>query len=120
MPLMFSPPSGNNQVGITFGRFDELFIHRFQHLHVSVITIVTVRPRSMVIALNVTNEALITVTVYKYLQVHHLAQFLVEQCHDAFDDTLQVWGPRGWFLSDGCKECTVGGLFDGASFCVIH
>lgn len=76
----------NYEVGILLCRLYKLFVHGLKHFEITADNHVYGAPAFEHVALYVAYQTLIRVGVNKYLQVHHVAQFLVEQSHDAFND----------------------------------
>ena len=64
-------------------RLDELLVHRLEHLQIAVDNHGDGASAVDGVALNVAYEALVGVAVDEDAQVHHVAQALVEQRHDA-------------------------------------
>lgn len=76
----------DNEVGIPLGWLDELFVHGLQDVTISVEHHLC-RPASLnCVALNNSDKSFIWVGIYEYLQVHEVAQLLLPQRHNAFDD----------------------------------
>ena len=66
-------------------------MHRLEHLEITVHHHRHRTPTVYRVTLNVTDEALIGVTVDKDLQIHHVAQPFVEQRHDTLNDDHGFW-----------------------------
>ena len=75
-----------DDVSGALGGFDELLVHRF---HKGLVVSQHILPGTATlgdVAADDTHQALVTVGVDKHLDVHALAQFLVDQHHDALND----------------------------------
>ena len=76
----------NNEVGMALGGLDELLVHGLEHCQIAIDDHGNGTSAVDGVALNVADEALVGVGVDEYLQVHHVAQTLVDERHDDLDD----------------------------------
>lgn len=101
-----------DEVGISLAGFDELLVHGLQNVCVAFHDGFGGTSTFHHVALDDTDEAFVRVGIDKDFQVHHVAQFLVAQGQDAFDDDdvtrLNVDG----FRQARASQVRVGGLFD--------
>ena len=110
--LVLASP-GNNQVGELLGGLDELLMHGFHIILIMIEHHINRAPTLHDIATDVTNQTNIAVGIDENLQVHHVAQLLIMQRHDAFEDNHGL----GFYMN--CLRQTVGeyirigGLLDG-------
>ena len=102
-----------DEVGEFLRRLDKLLVHGFEHREVAVEHHIHGASALHHVALYVADEPFVAVGVNKDFQVHHLAQFAVDECHDAFDndDGLGLHVYR--LLQSVGEDIRVGGLFDG-------
>ena len=104
----------NDDVGKAFGGFDELFVHGFEHFQIAFDDHGDGAAAIDGVALNVADESLVGVAVDEDFEVHEVAQFFVEQRHDAFDDDDGFGLDVDGFGQPVALQIAVGGLFDGA------
>ena len=71
-------------------RLNELLVHRFEHLQVAVDNHRHGASAVDSVALYVAYESLVGVAVDEDAQIHHVAQALVEQCHNALHDNHRL------------------------------
>ena len=76
----------DDEIGVTLGGLNELFVHGLQHLQVSVYNHRHRAASGDGISLYVANETFIGVAINKDFQVHHLPQPLIDERHDSLDD----------------------------------
>ena len=80
------PTLRDDEVCIALGGLDELFMHRLEDVEIAVKHHLCGAPSLYCITLNDANETLVGVGINEYLQVHEVAQLLLPQRHNAFDD----------------------------------
>ena len=76
----------DDEVGIALCRLDELFVHGLQDVEIAVEHHLSCAASFYCVALDDTYEALVRVGIDEYLQVHEVAQLLLPERHNAFDD----------------------------------
>ena len=76
----------NNKVGKLLGRFDELVVHGLQHVLIAFKHHIDRTSTLYNIATDITNQSYIGIRIHKNLQIHHIAQLLIVQRHDALED----------------------------------
>ena len=76
----------NDEVGMAFGRLDELFVHRLQDVEITVEHHLGRSSSLDSIALDDADESLVRVGINEDFQVHEVAQLLLPQRHNTFDD----------------------------------
>ena len=100
---------------MALGGLDELLVLGLEHCQIALDDHGNGTSAVDGVALDVADEALVRVGVDEYFQVHHVAQTLVDERHDALDDDdglrLDVDGLR---QSVG-EYIRIGGLLDGTS-----
>ena len=105
----------DDEVSIALGRLNELFMHRFEYIKIAIKHHLCCPASLYCIALYDADKALVRVGIDKYLQVHEVAQLLLPERHNTFDDDdlagLYMHG-LGQTVTD---EVTVCGLFDALS-----
>ena len=105
-----------DDVGSAFCGFDELLVHGF---HESLVVTQHVFPGASTlcnVAADDTNQALVAIGINKHLDVHALAQLLVDQHHDAFHDDDLGRMHIDNLLRAGAGHIGVDGHWDGLTF----
>ena len=106
---------GDDDVGILFGGFDELIVHGFQHVAVLTDEHLQWVPTLGNVASDDTQQALVGLGIYEYLDVHEVAHALVVQCHDALHDDDFARLHMDGLVESGAGDIRVGGLLYGAT-----
>ena len=108
-------PLRDDKVSITLGGLDELLMHRLENFQIAVDHHRDSTSAVDSVALDIANETLVGVGVNKNLQVHKVAQLLVDERHDAFDDDDRLWFHVNGFGQSVGEYIRIGGLLDGSS-----
>lgn len=74
-----------DDIGITLRRLNELLVHRLENFQISVNNHRHSASAVYNVALYVAYQTLVAVAIYKYLQIHHIPQLLVQKGHYALD-----------------------------------
>ena len=109
------PAFRHNKIGISFARFDELQVHRFEYASISFHNSLGSTSSFYDITLNDTNQAFVGVCINKYFQVHHAAQGVIAKSKDALYNHYITWFYVDGFGLTCTSEIRIGGLFDALS-----
>lgn len=77
---------GDDEIGILLRRFDELVVHRLEHLFVALQHLVNGSSTLHDIAADISDKTDVGISLYEDFQVHHIAQLLMVQRHDTLED----------------------------------
>ena len=108
--LVISAP-GDDEVGKLFGRFDELLVHGFEHSLIAVEHLINSTSALHYIAADIANKTHVGVGINENLQVHHVAQLLIVQRHDAFEDNDRLRLYMDGFRQTVGDDVRIGRLF---------
>ena len=73
------------------------------------------------ITLNITDKALIRITINKNLEIHHITQTPVAQCHNTLNDDYRLWLYMNCLWQTIAENITIGWLFNSSSLTqLIH
>ena len=81
----------DDQVGMAFGRLDELFVHGFQHLAVTVNNHLGCASTFYDVTLNDSDKTFVGVGIDKDFQVHQIAKLFLPKCHNTLDYNYFAW-----------------------------
>ncbi len=68
---------GDNEIGKFLSGFNKLFMHRLQHLLIAIKHHIYGTSTFNNITTDVTDKTHIVVSIHKYLEIHHVTQFLI-------------------------------------------
>ena len=109
----------DDDVGILLGGFDELIVHGLQH--VAILADEHLQRVSTLgdVTCDDTQQALVGLGIYKYLDVHEVAHALVVQCHDALHDDDILRFDAGGLVGAVVLGKVVNRAVDGLTGCAL-
>ena len=84
--LLISATFWYDNISISLGWLNKLLVHRLEHLTVSVNDHLHISSTLHNITGNVADKSLVSIRINEYLNIHHITQTLVKQCHYALND----------------------------------